>query len=65
MRSLPRLLDLRLIDGGDAGVLLLTAERRRPLHVALPLPGRTAHWAKALLTRYLLFKLRTGHTQWP
>ena len=64
-RPLPRLLDLRLIDGGDSGVLLLTADLGRPLRLALPLPGRTAHWAKRLLARYLLWKLRTGRTALP
>lgn len=64
-RPLPRLLDLRLIDGGDSGVLLLIADLGRPLRVALPLPGHTAHRAKGLLTRYLLWKLRTGRTALP
>ena len=36
-----------------------------PFRVALPLPGRTAHWAKAALVRYLLWKLRTGRTYLP
>lgn len=64
-RGLPRLLDLRIIDGGDGGVLVLTAERLHPRHLALALPGRMAHWTKQALTRYLLWKLRTGHTNWP
>jgi sulfide:quinone oxidoreductase len=64
-RALPRLRDLRIIDGGDTGVLLLSADLARPLHLALPLPGRTAHWLKRLLTRYLLWKLHTGRSHWP
>jgi sulfide:quinone oxidoreductase len=64
-RALPRLLDLRILDGGDTGVLLLSADLERPLRLALPLPGRTAHWLKRLLTRYLLWKLHTGRTHWP
>ncbi len=62
---LPRLLDLRLIDGGDGGVLLLAADLGRPWRVALPLPGRATHRAKGLLTRYLLWKLRTGRASLP
>lgn len=64
-RPLPRLLDLRLIDGGESGILLLSADLARPRHLALPLPGRLAHRAKGLLTRYLLWKLRTGRTALP
>lgn len=64
-RSLPRLRDLRLLDGGDGGLLLAMADLGRPRQVAVPLPGRTAHWAKRALTRYLLWKLRTGRTHLP
>ncbi|MDB5058332.1 MAG: FAD-dependent pyridine nucleotide-disulfide oxidoreductase [Chloroflexi bacterium] len=64
-RSLPRLLDLRILDGGDTGVLLISADVVRPLRLAVPLPGRSGHWLKGLLTRYLLWKLRTGRTYLP
>jgi sulfide:quinone oxidoreductase len=64
-QPLPRLMDIRLIDGGRSGLLLLTMERERQAQWALPLPGRTASWLKRTLTRYLLYKLRTGHTRWP
>jgi hypothetical protein len=64
-RALPRLGDLRIIDGGDTGVLLLSAGLERPMRLALPLPGRTAHWIKRLLARYLLWTLHTGRTHWP
>ncbi len=63
--TLPRLLDLRLLDGGDSGVLLLAADLLRPVRLALPLPGRVTHVLKALLTRYLLWKLRTGRSNLP
>jgi sulfide:quinone oxidoreductase len=63
-RALPRLRDLRILDGGDMGVLL-SADLARPLRLALPLPGRSAHWIKRLLVRYLLWKLHTGRTHWP
>jgi hypothetical protein len=51
----PRLLDLQLIDGGDTGLLRL----------AVRLPGGAAHRLKGLLTRYLLWKLRTGRSSLP
>ena len=55
----------RLLDGGDGGVLLVAADLGRPWRLALALPGRTAHRAKGRLTRYLLWKLRTGRSAWP
>lgn len=62
---LPRLLDLRLLDGGDAGVLLLAADLGRSVRLAWRLPGRVTHVLKNLLTRYLLWKLRTGRSRLP
>src|SRR5438067_13545115 len=50
-----RLLDLRLLDGGDTGVLLVSADLIRPLRLAVPLPGRLAHGTKLLLAHYLLW----------
>ena len=64
-RTLPRLLDLRILDGGDTGLLLVTAQVARPIQLALPLPGRLAHHGKLLLARYLIWKLRTGRTYLP
>jgi sulfide:quinone oxidoreductase len=63
--TLPRLLDLSILDGGDAGLLLAGAGAPLPFRVALSLPGRTAHWANEALLRYLLWKLRTGRTYLP
>jgi len=62
---LPRLRDLRILDGGDGGILLARFELRRPHHLVLQLPGRTASRLKRLLTRYILWKLRTGRTALP
>ncbi|HVC82438.1 MAG TPA: FAD-dependent oxidoreductase [Chloroflexota bacterium] len=64
-QSLPRLLDLRILDGGGAGLLLVNVRLIVPVRLALPLPGRTAHRAKRLLIRYILWKLRTGRVQLP
>jgi sulfide:quinone oxidoreductase len=65
-RTLPRLLDLRILDGGDTGMLLVGGRLLgRRLDRAIGLPGRSAHRLKELLTRYLLWKLRTGRTYLP
>lgn len=64
-RALPRLLDLRVLDGGDAGLLLARTDAPLPFRIALPLPDRVAHWTKAALVYYLLWKLRTGRTYLP
>jgi len=61
---LPRLLDLRLLDGGDTG-LLVSADLTRPVRPAVPLLGRLAHGTKLLLAHYLLWKLRTGRIALP
>lgn len=62
---LPRLRDLRLLDGGSVGVLLVAVGGTIGFRLALPLPWRSAHWMKRLLARYILWKLRTGHTNLP
>lgn len=63
--SLPRLLDLRVLDGGDTGMVLISVRWRRPHTVVLPLPGEVAHGTKRLLARYLVWKMRGGHTYLP
>ena len=62
---LPRLLDVRILDGGDTGLLLVSADLNRRLGLALTLPGRVAHAAKTLLAHYVIWKLRTGYTNLP
>jgi sulfide:quinone oxidoreductase len=64
-RPLPRLLDLRILDGGDCGALLVCADCIIPIRLALPLPGHVAHAVKRVLVRYLLWKLRTDRTYLP
>ena len=62
---LPRYLDVRVIDGGDAG-LLLTSRRNGGLHnKAYRLPGRTSHVLKSAIERYLVWRLRTGRMDLP
>jgi hypothetical protein len=62
---LPRLLDVRILDGGDTGLLLVSADLNRRLGLALTLPGRVAHATKTLLAHYVIWKLRTGYTNLP
>jgi sulfide:quinone oxidoreductase len=64
-RALPRVVDIRIVDGGDVGLLLLSIGRTRPLRLALSLPGRLSHYLKRALNRYVLWKLRTGRTYLP
>jgi sulfide:quinone oxidoreductase len=64
-RSLPKMLDLRIITGGDTGILLLSGSFIRPFQKAVRLPGRSAPLIRQALTRYVLWKLRTGRTSLP
>ena len=60
------LTDLRILDGGDAGLLVVGITLiGRSGNLTIPLPGRTAYHAKRLLLRYLLWKFRTGRSNWP
>lgn len=66
VRTLPHMLDFRILDGGDCGILLIGGVLgRRPLRLSVGLPGRSAHRIKGLLNHYLLWKLRTGRTYLP
>jgi NADH dehydrogenase FAD-containing subunit len=64
-RPLPRLLDARIIDGGDCGMAMISVGRKHTFRVAVSLPGATAHRLKNILRCYLLWKLRTGRTYLP
>ena len=65
IRALPRLMDIRVLDGGNMGLLLLGFGRVHSLRLALRLPGQTAHRLKSRLNRYVLWKLRTGRSYLP
>jgi hypothetical protein len=58
-------LDLRVLDGGDVGLLLASRGRTTLHHTAQRLPGRSAHYLKAAIERYLLWRLRTGRVNLP
>jgi sulfide:quinone oxidoreductase len=64
-RALPRVFDLRIIDGGDTGLMLAGIGRTQPLRVAMKLRGGLAHAVKGWLNQYVLWKLRTGRTYLP
>lgn len=64
-RPLPERLDIRILDGGDAGLLLSSRGKARLRHTARALPGRSAHRLKTTVERYLVWRLRTGRMNLP
>lgn len=64
-RTLPRLLDVRVLDGDTVGVLLTTRVKNRVRNRALRLPGRSAHFLKLAIERYLLWRLQSGRMALP
>jgi len=64
-RALPRVLDVRIVDGGDVGLLLWSIGSTHPLRFAVHLHGGLAHVLKSWLNRYVLWKLRTGRSYLP
>jgi sulfide:quinone oxidoreductase len=64
-RPLPERLDIRILDGGDAGLLLTSRGQVRLRHRARSLPGRSAHYLKSAVERYLVWRLRTGRMDLP
>jgi hypothetical protein len=62
---LPRVIDIRVLDGGDVGLVLASSGRETLHHVATVLPGRVAHALKSGIERYLVWRLRTGRMNLP
>jgi len=62
---LPRVLDIRLLDGGSAEVLLASWGARMLHNAAVRLPPGVAHTRKAAQERYLVWRLRTGRMDLP
>lgn len=59
--TLPRTLDLRVLDGAGEGLLLASHGRDELKHWAIRLPGPTARYLKKTIERYQLRRLTTGH----
>jgi sulfide:quinone oxidoreductase len=64
-RPLPERLDIRILDGGDAGLLLTSKGKTHLHHKARSLPGSSAHYLKSAVERYLVWRLRTGRMNLP
>jgi sulfide:quinone oxidoreductase len=64
-RTLPHVLDVRVLDGGNAGLLLASVGNTELKNTAVRLPGRSAHYLKAAIERYLVWRLRTGRMNLP
>jgi sulfide:quinone oxidoreductase len=58
--TLPALIDVRVIDGGDAGLVVTAWGKDRLRSRAVTLPGSTSHLLKGAIERYELWRLRTG-----
>jgi hypothetical protein len=59
-RTLPYVVDMRILDAGDTGLLLASWGNSSLHNAAGQLPGRTAHYLKAAVERLLVWQLRTG-----
>lgn len=64
-RTLPYLLDIRLLDGGTIGLFLASWGTKELRNIAVELPGPVAHYLKTLQERYLVWRLRTGRMDLP
>ncbi|HZT96566.1 MAG TPA: FAD/NAD(P)-binding oxidoreductase [Chloroflexota bacterium] len=64
-RPLPYLVDVRIIDGGDAGLLLTSRGTLELSSTATRLDGQLAHTLKSGVERYLTWRLRTGRIELP
>lgn len=65
MRTLPYLVDIRLLDGVDVGLFLASWGTSTLHNAAIQLPGPAGHYLKAVQERYLLWRLRTGQMHLP
>lgn len=64
-RTLPYLLDVRILDGGTTGLLLASRGHHLLKNTAVRVPGPLAHWLKRATERYLTWRLRTGQVNLP
>jgi sulfide:quinone oxidoreductase len=61
--TLPRTFDIRVVDGGNTGLLLTARGTDRLRTRAVTLPGSTAHALKRAIEHYQLWRLRTGRME--
>lgn len=59
--TLPRTLDLRVLDGASEGFLLASHGRDKLQHRAIRLPGPSARYLKKAIEQYQLWRLKSGH----
>ncbi len=64
-RTLPYVLDVRVLDGGSTGLFLTSWGTKRLQNVAIRLPHPLIHYLKAIQERYLVWRLRTGRMDLP
>lgn len=64
-RTLPETVDVRILDGGETGLLLSSRGKSSLTHHAVRLPGSASHGLKSAVERYLLWQLRTGRVDLP
>ncbi len=59
-RPLPGTIDVRVLDGGRVGLVLMSRGDKTLRNRAMVLPGVVAHRLKSAIERYLVWELRTG-----
>ena len=64
-RTLPYVVDVRVVDGGETGLLLASRGHHLMKNTAIAVPGQVAHALKGATERYLTWRLRTGRVNLP
>jgi NADH dehydrogenase FAD-containing subunit len=59
-QTLPFVVDLRVVDGGNAGLLLASRGRDSLRHSSVRLPGKSAHGLKLAIEHRILHELQSG-----
>jgi hypothetical protein len=64
-RTLPYILDVRVLASADTGMLLASWGNAQLHNTSQQLPGRSSHYLKSAIERYLVWRLRTGRMNLP